>query len=378
MSAQLPLKSTTAGNQPKTPIDTYYSKYDLLVDSISFRRGTLISILFLLLILMMLLAVGRGAYPVSPLQALEAFTTLPLQSGLTDQQAAVLWSIRLPRVLLGALLGAGLAVSGALLQGLFRNPLADPGLIGVTGGAALAAAMVIVLGATLLPGFSRMLGLFTLPLFAVAGGFAIAAIIYRIATREGYTSMPVMLLAGIAVNALVVAGIGLLTYIATDEQLRTLTFWSLGSLAPANWPVVMLTAPFVLLSMLAAMHALPALNAVLLGEQEASHLGVNVQRLKAIVTLLATISVGVCTAFCGMVGFIGLIAPHCVRLIAGPDHRVVVPASALLGASLVLLADLVARTAFAPAELPLGVLTALLGAPFFLMLLLSQRRHWGV
>jgi iron complex transport system permease protein len=328
--------------------------------------------------ILIILASAAGAFRIEPLQVIEIITRLPLDSGVSTQQAAVLMNIRLPRVLLGAALGAGLAVTGAMLQGLFRNPLADPGLVGVTGGAALAAAAVIVLGVTVLPGASKSLGLFTLPLAAFAGGIFATVLVHRLATRDGITLLPMMLLAGIAVNAIAGAGIGVLTYLATDEQLRNITFWLLGSLAPANWNVLAIAAPGVTVTLIAGWLLAPRLNALLLGEAEAGHLGANVQQLKALVIAVSALSAGVLVAFCGMVGFIGLVAPHCIRLLCGPDHRVLIPGSALLGAALVVGADLVARTAFAPAEMLLGILTALIGAPFFLILLLSQRKAWGL
>ncbi len=328
----------------------------------------------IVLIFVLVLACGVGAYWISPTDVLRAIAGAPAQ----PQHEAVIQVIRLPRVVVGALLGAGLAVAGAMLQGLFRNPLADPGLIGVTSGAALAAAFVIVLGATLMPGLSKVLGPFTLPLAAFVGSLATTWLIHRLATQEGQTSLAVMLLAGIAINALVGAGIGVMTYIATDTQLRTLTFWSLGSLGGVSWTAAAVIAPCIALALALGWWKAPALNLILLGESEAKHCGVDVQSLKRWAIVMSALAVGSVVAFCGMVGFIGLVAPHCTRLAYGPDHKIVVPASALLGATLVVLADTVARTAAAPAEMPLGILTALMGAPFFLWLLLKQRRSWGL
>jgi iron complex transport system permease protein len=330
--------------------------------------------------IVMVVAAGTGAFQIAPLQVVDALLNplgITLASGVTDQQSVVLWNIRLPRVLMGAVLGAGMAVAGAMLQGLFRNPLADPSLVGVSSGAGLAAAFVIVLG-TGLPGFAKALGVFTLPLAAFFGGLAVTLLIQRIGTRRGVTLMPMMLLAGIGMAAIAEAGIGLLSYASNDEQLRSLSMWRLGSLGPTNWITLSLATPIVGTTLAIALWIAPRLNALLLGESEAMHLGVNVQTLKRQVIGLAALTVGVLVAFCGMVGFIGLVAPHCVRLVNGPDHRLVLPASALLGAALVVAADLIARTAFAPAEIPLGVLTALMGAPFFLVLLVRERRSWGL
>lgn len=344
------------------------------------RGAALLLILSIVLMIVMVVAAGTGAFQIAPLQVVDALLNplgITLASGVTDQQSGVLWNIRLPRVLMGAVLGAGMAVSGAMLQGLFRNPLADPSLVGVSSGAGLAAAFVIVLG-TGLPGFAKALGVFTLPLAAFLGGLAVTLLIQRIGTRRGVTLMPMMLLAGIGMAAIAEAGIGLLSYASNDEQLRSLSMWRLGSLGPTNWVTLSLAAPVVGTTLAIALWIAPRLNALLLGESEAMHLGVNVQILKRQVIGLAALTVGVLVAFCGMVGFIGLVAPHCVRLVNGPDHRLVLPASALLGAALVVAADLIARTAFTPAEMPLGVLTALMGAPFFLVLLVRERRSWGL
>jgi iron complex transport system permease protein len=322
------------------------------------------------------LAIGAFAIPSSQVLAILGVEIgLVTADSVDSQQAAVLWSIRMPRVLLGATVGAGLAVAGALMQGLFRNPIADPGLIGVTSGAALAAAFVIVLGG-MVPGvLIREFGNYLLPIAAFAGGAVAAVIVKQVATRDGVTSIFTMLLAGIAIGALASAAIGLLAYIATDTQLRLLTFWTLGSLGSANWNVVAIVGAAIGIALFVSLKLAAPLNALALGEFEAKHLGVNVQRMKNLVLLVALAAVGVSVAFCGMIGFVGLVAPHCVRLLCGPDHRMLLPASALLGATLLVGADLFARTIVAPAELPIGILTALLGVPFFVMLLRRQRGH---
>ncbi len=325
-------------------------------------------------------AIGRGAYPIPSLNVIDILLSplgLSLHQGSSEQQAAVLWSIRLPRVLLAMTVGAGLAVSGALLQGLFRNPLADPGLIGVTSGAALAAAAVIVLGGAATPGAGGGWANGALPVAAFAGGAVVVLIVQRIATRDGITSVSAMLLTGVAMSALAAAGIGLLVYVANDVQLRAFNFWTLGSLGAASWAMLAIVAPPIAIALAGSRLLAPQLNALVLGEAEAQHLGVDTQRLKNRVVVLALIAVGAAVAFCGMIGFIGLVAPHLIRLVAGPDHRTLIPASALLGAGLTTAADLVARTLVPPAELPIGVLTALLGVPFFLILLRRQRGHWA-
>jgi iron complex transport system permease protein len=331
-----------------------------------------------LLLFMVLASVGIGAVAIAPGDVVRILAQRVGVDVVVDaRQASVLLAIRLPRVLLGILIGAGLATAGVLMQGLFRNPLADPGLIGVSSGAALAAVGVIVLGATLLEGVTQLLGIFTLPLAAFCGGLAATLLVYRLGTSSGQTLVATLLLAGIALNALAGAGTGLLTFVATDEQLRSITFWSLGSLGGATWRAVGALAPFVLVVLVVAPRYAQALNVVLLGETEARHLGINVERVKQVIVVLSALAVGAAVAVAGIIGFIGLVVPHLLRLLLGPDHRSLLPGSALLGAALLLAADLIARTLVAPAELPIGVVTALIGAPFFLWLLLRDRTRGG-
>ncbi len=269
-------------------------------------------------------------------------------------------------------MGAVLALSGVAMQGLFRNPLADPGLVGVSSGAALGAALAIVFGASL-GGLPAFLAPYLLSLCAFGGGLGGTWLVYRLGRRDGQTSVATMLLAGIALTALSGAVIGLFTYLADDATLRTLTFWNLGSLNGASYPRLW---PLLLVALLVACwlpRRADALNALLLGESEARHLGFDVERLKAELVLCTALGVGAAVAAAGMIGFIGLVVPHLIRLVAGPDHRTLLPASMMAGAILLLLADLLARLALAPAELPIGIVTALIGAPFFLYLLLRGR-----
>ncbi|MBF2930535.1 iron ABC transporter permease, partial [Pseudomonas aeruginosa] len=263
-------------------------------------------------------------------------------------------------------------LSGVAMQGLFRNPLADPGLVGVSSGAALGAALAIVFGASL-GGLPAFLAPYLLSLCAFGGGLGVTWLVYRLGRRDGQTSVATMLLAGIALTALSGAVIGLFTYLADDATLRTLTFWNLGSLNGASYPRLW---PLLLVALLVACwlpRRADALNALLLGESEARHLGFDVERLKAELVLCTALGVGAAVAAAGMIGFIGLVVPHLIRLVAGPDHRTLLPASMMAGAILLLLADLLARLALAPAELPIGIVTALIGAPFFLYLLLRGR-----
>ena len=291
--------------------------------------------------------------------------------GLKEQ--VILFDIRAPRTLMGLLVGASLAVSGSIMQGLFRNPLADPGLIGVSSGAGLGAVAAIVLGGLLPTALLDSIGGFLVPLAAFLGGWGCMLILYRIATRQGRTSVAVMLLAGLALSAFAAALSGLLIYFSNDSQLRDLTFWNLGSLAGANWASLQIAGPIMLITLLMAPLLASGLNRLALGEAAAMHLGVSVQVLKRTSILLVGLSVGVAVAVSGAIGFIGIIVPHLLRLIIGPNHRYLLPAAALLGAIFLLLADIISRTLIAPAELPIGIVMAILGGPFFLYLLLRNR-----
>ena len=340
------------------------------------ERLSLAALLALMLSVALLsIAIGPVRIPIADvLRTLGALAGLPVAE-VMPQHEAVIVSIRLPRTLLGLLVGAGLAVAGAAMQGLFRNPLADPSLIGVSAGAALAAVSVIVLGGHGLAFLTQALGPFSLPIAAFAGGLLTTLLVYRLASRDGRTSVTTLLLAGIAINALAGAGTGLLTYLADDQQLRTLTFWSMGSLGGATWPAVGSTALLIAVPLLALPLLARTLNALLLGEAEAGHLGVAVQRMQPLIVALAALAVGAAVAVSGIIGFVGLVVPHLLRLALGPDHRLLLPGAALLGGSLLLLADLLARTLVTPAELPIGILTALIGGPFFLALLLRWQRR---
>ena len=319
------------------------------------------------------LALGPVSLPLfDTLRAALRLMGLPVQGEGLEQAELILGQIRLPRTLLGLAVGGVLALSGVAMQGLFRNPLADPGLVGVSSGAALGAAIAIVGGAAL-GGLPDFIGPYLLSLCAFLGGLGVTALVYRLGRKNGQTQVAVMLLAGIALTALSGSAVGLFTYLADDATLRTLTFWNLGSLNGASyarlWPLLLVTVGVALWLPLRA----TALNALLLGESEANHLGVNVEGLKRELVFCTALGVGAAVAAAGMIGFIGLVVPHLVRLLAGPDHRVLLPASVLAGASLLLFADLIARLALAPAELPIGIVTAFLGAPFFLYLLLRGR-----
>lgn len=303
-------------------------------------------------------AVAFGTFPVS-------FAAL-LAGDLSQQQ--VVTAIRLPRVLLGAVVGAALAVSGAALQGLFRNPLADPGLVGISAGAALAVGFAIVF----MEPFLHVLGLYGLSIAAFAGGLLTCLVIFRFAKVAGVFSVTHMLLAGIAINAIAAAGIGVLTYLSDDQQLRTLIFWTMGNLGGAFWSPLLVATTIVVPAILALIKNAAKLNLLLLGEEEAVNLGVNAERLKLIVIFCSALAVGAAVAAAGIIGFVGLVVPHLIRLTLGPDNRLLIPAGALLGATLLVVADGFARTIVSPAEMPVGILTSLIGGPFFLWLLMKQ------
>lgn len=334
------------------------------------RAGPFLAVLAGLLVAVNLAALGTGAVPVGwrELLALPGYF-LGLEADPSGRAYAVLVQVRLPRIVLALLAGAGLSVCGAALQALFRNPLADPGLLGISSGAALGAGLMIVAAPA---GFAAGLKGLAVPLGAFLGALAATACVPLLAGRRAQWAPSATLLAGIAVNALAGAGIGLLSYLADDAALRGFTFWTLGSLASATWPVLLPVALLAVPALGLLLRRAAALNVLLLGEAEAGHLGLDVRRLKAQVIALSALAVGALTAVTGIIGFLGLVAPHLVRLCIGPDHRALLPGAALAGALLLGAADLGARTLAAPAELPIGLLTALLGGPFFLWLLRRQ------
>lgn len=342
------------------------------------RLGITLAILALSLLAASLWYLCVGSVETSRADVLAAVFNPGAEGGSLIHDTVVR-QIRLPRLLGALCVGAALTLSGALLQGLFRNPLADPALIGVSSGAAMGAVVAIVglpLVAGALPAaVGSLVGWFGLPVFAMLGAVGLTFLIYRLSLVRGRTNVPAMLLTGIAVNAVGGAFVGLMvTVFATDDQLRTITFWTLGSLSGLNWTHTAIIAGAVSLPIILSLRQDRALNALLLGETEAVHLGVRVQAVKRRVIVLSAVMVGITVAFCGIIGFVGLVVPHIVRTVIGPDHRLLLPAGSLLGATILLAADGFARTLLAPAELQIGILTSLLGGPFFLLLLLRARR----
>ncbi|WP_306113442.1 iron ABC transporter permease [Roseovarius sp. MMSF_3305] len=292
---------------------------------------------------------------------------------LTQMERVVLWDIRLPRMVLGVLVGAALAVSGTVLQGLFRNPLADPGIVGITAGASLGAISAIVFGASLPLALRSSIGMYLIPLLACLGSWVSVLLLYSVSTRNGRTSVATMLLAGIALAALAGALVGVMIYVADDQQLRDLTFWQLGSLGGATWTKIATAGPIIGVAVIGAVTLGASLNGIALGEATALHLGIPVQRAKNLAILAVAAATGAAVAVSGGIGFVGIVVPHLLRLATGPDHKPLLVNAALLGGGLLIWADVLSRVVIAPAELPIGIVTAILGAPVFLWILLRRR-----
>ncbi|MGJ1317393.1 FecCD family ABC transporter permease [Sphingobacterium spiritivorum] len=334
------------------------------------------SLLSILLILVLIFSLGMGSIHIPSqdvvvilLQKLHLFSDRPMD----ELNANVIYQIRLPRILLGVLVGAALGVSGAAIQGVFRNPLAEPGLMGISTGASLFAAIVISFEAALAAAVSAAFNSYMLAFAAFLGASLAVFFVYRISITDGKPHIATMLLAGIAINAFAGALTGLLSYLATEQQLRSITFWSLGSLAGANWDNIKVLFPCVLLPILALPFFGKKLNVFALGESQAEMMGVNTGKLKVLVITFSTLAVGAAVAFSGVISFVGLLVPHAIRLVGGVDNRYVLVASALAGALVLTLSDLVARTIIQPLELPIGVITALLGTPVFLYILIRDK-----
>jgi iron complex transport system permease protein len=318
-----------------------------------------------------ILSLAIGATGTLSLAAWKALVT-GQPADLAANASMIVTGIRLPRTLLAILVGSALAVSGVMMQGMFRNPLADPGLIGVSSGAALAAVLVIAFGHGAAAPLVDALGAHALPLAAFTGGMFVTTLLVSLSGGARPISTAGLLLAGLAIGALAQACMGLAAYLSDDRALRDLTLWTLGSLSGASWAKVFAMLPFALLAGLALPWLVRGLNALLLGEAEAFHLGIDVLRTKYAIVFVTAALVGSAVAVAGIIGFVGIIVPHIARQIVGPSHDVLLPASALLGAALTLTADITARTIVAPAELPIGIVMAVLGAPFFLHLVLHR------
>jgi iron complex transport system permease protein len=285
----------------------------------------------------------------------------------------VFFQIRLPRTLLCILVGMALSVSGALMQSIFRNPIVEPGLVGTSAGAAFGAAFVFVFGSISFFNHTGLSGDILLPLFAFIGGWCSTMLVYRLSVSFGKVSVSTMLLAGMSINALASAGTGFLSYIARDPQARSITFWNLGTFSGADWRAVVVVGLFTIPIIFLIIRYARQLNLLLLGDTEAAYLGVNTEQVKRRLIFLNTLMVATATSMVGVIAFIGLLVPHLTRMLRGSDNRYVLTASTLLGAIVMIIADMVCRVIIAPAEMPIGIISAFIGAPLFLWMLLQSR-----
>ncbi len=320
-------------------------------------------------IVLSLFSLTQGAMSISLSDTAKA---LSLVNNATVSPAIemIIKDVRLPRILLGLLVGSLLAVCGAVMQGLFRNPLADPGIIGVSAGAALGAALGMIL-------FNEQSLFLSVPFMAFLGGGLTTLCVYRLGRIDGVASISMMLLAGVAIGAFAGGGLGIINYVADDETLRDLTLWSMGSMAGATWAGLGLGGGVFIILFWAFWREAETLNVLLLGEAEARHCGINVTEVKRRLIWLTAAGIGITVALAGMIGFIGLIVPHFIRILCGPNHKHLLPLSALGGAALLVIADLLARTIASPMDVPVGIITTLIGAPFFVLLLIRQKGKWS-
>lgn len=328
--------------------------------------------LALAMVFVLALCIRFGAIDFSTGDILAALKSLFPGGPEATLDQRIFLELRLPRAILCILVGASLGVGGTLMQALFRNPIVEPGLVGTSSGAAFGSALFFVLGGV----FNIGASLWSLPLAACIGGIISTYLVFMLARsrEDGRASIVMLLLTGLAVNALFMSAIGFLTYIARDPQARSITFWSLGTLSGASWRAVEIVGFTTVAGTLAAVRYAKQLNALMIGEEEASYLGVNVNRLKWIILTINVVIVAVATAFTGVISFVGLIVPHILRMMRGSDNRFLIIGSALMGATLLSLADLLARLVLRPAELPIGIVTSAVGVPVFLYLL--RRRQY--
>ncbi len=317
----------------------------------------------ILLFLIFIISILSGSFSIS-------FSDF-INNKLKPLHSSVLYEIRFPRVILAALVGASLSVSGACLQGLFRNPLADPGLIGVSSGAALGVASTIVLTSGIFASFSQ----YVLPISGFIGSFLTIILLFYITKGFGYSGMTYLLLAGIAINAFAGVGIGFLTYLSDDQELRSLTFWTMGSFGGALWDLLIPAFFCIIPSLIWVIRLSKKLDVIQLGEIEAQRLGVNIKKLRFSIIMSSAIIVGVSVSLSGMIGFVGLIVPHMIRMMGGVQHNFVLKSSIIFGACLMIIADLLSRTLISPAELPVGLITSAIGSPFFLWLIFTIRKQ---
>ncbi|MBI3519636.1 MAG: iron ABC transporter permease [Bacteroidetes bacterium] len=329
-------------------------------------KGTFL-ILTILLTVVLLLSMKYGAVNISIGEVFSSMHNYFQSSDDLSLNERIFLQIRLPRAILCVFVGATLAVGGVLMQALFRNPIVEPGLVGTSSGAAFGAALYFVLGSL----FKFNAGEWTLPLAACAGGILSTSLVFLLSRSKqtGRSSIIALLLTGIAINALFMSGVGFLSYIARDPQARSITFWNLGTLSGANWHSVIIIGTVTILCIIIALRYAKQLNALMIGEEEAQYLGINIKQLKLIILLINVTMVAIATAFVGVIGFIGLIVPHVLRMMNGSDNRGLIINGALLGAILLSVSDLTARLLLSPAELPIGIVTSVIGVPVFIILL---------
>lgn len=335
----------------------------------------ILSLLIFVLVLALLLAgsLGTVSIPVGEIASIVLKRSLGFSTGVswTDTQETIVWQLRLPRIAGAAVVGAALAAAGVLFQGLLRNPMADPYLLGTSGGAALGATIALFLPVT-----ATMLGFTLVPLAAFAGALAAVLLVYQIARVGGRTPITTLLLAGFAASSMMASVMSFLM-LMNQNALQRVVLWTMGGISANGWDALFVVAPLVATGIALGLILTRDLNAFLLGEEQASALGVSVERHKFAVLGVGALLTGAAVAISGLVGFVGLVVPHVVRLVVGPDHRLLLPSAALSGAIFLVLADLVARLVLSPSELPLGVVTALIGAPFFIYLLRRSRKEYA-
>ncbi len=336
-----------------------------------------ILVLLIALIIIAISALFIGVYNFNEPVIVHLKSLFSFEEIVKSSDTYVLYDLRLPRIVLAILVGSGLSVTGTCLQGIFKNPLASPDLIGITSGSILFAAITIVIGAYIRPFIPEVLHYFMLSIMAFIGAIITITFVYRISTKNGNTNISILLLSGVAITALCGAGTGLLTYLSTEEELRNLTFWTLGSLAGANWYNISILSVVIVISFIFLIPKGKTLNALMLGEKNAAHLGIDIEKSKKQIIILSALLVGTIVSFSGTIGFVGLIIPYILRLVFKSNYNFILPLSALLGAILVIVADTISRTAVAPSEIPIGILTAFMGAPVFISILLRYKKNLG-
>jgi len=338
--------------------------------------NTIYIFLAVVLFVLLILSAGTGAVHLSWSEIIDIIRhRMGSNVQVNSINEGLFFQIRLPRTFLCVLVGASLSVSGALMQSLFRNPIVEPGLIGTSAGSALGAALLIVLGRNAFFNNIQFLGDLIMPACAFAGGLVATLLVYYFSASLNRVNISIMILAGIAVNAIANGATGFLAYIARDPQARSITFWNLGTISGANWQAVIIVGVSTVVGILLALRFAKPLNALQLGDSEAGYLGVNTERMKISVILVNTLLVSVATSMVGIIAFVGLIVPHLLRLLKGSDNRYLLIGSALLGAIVLILTDMICRVIIAPAEMPIGIVTAFIGAPVFLWLLSRFRNN---